>query len=221
MSSDLRAFSHRLRNVYWLGGGSGAGKSTIAERLARRYGLRRYSTDEAMSDHAQRSTPTECPLLAAFQTMSMDERWMSRTPETMFATFHWFWGEGFRFIVDDLLALPAGDPVIVEGFRLLPSLVKPLLVRADQSAWLLPTKEFRLQALTNRGSLWTIPLKTSDPDRALANILQRDALFTEELRQAAVRVELPIVEVDGALSEEALERRIAALFRFEISQTET
>ncbi len=40
-----------MRHVCWLGGGSGAGKSTIARRLAAKHGLRLYSTDEAMADH--------------------------------------------------------------------------------------------------------------------------------------------------------------------------
>ncbi|RZS43701.1 hypothetical protein EV193_102682 [Herbihabitans rhizosphaerae] len=33
--------AERLRHVYRIGGGSGAGKSTIARRLADRHGLRR------------------------------------------------------------------------------------------------------------------------------------------------------------------------------------
>ena len=43
----------RLGHVYWIGGGSGAGKSTIARRLAARHGLRLYATDEVMRDHAR------------------------------------------------------------------------------------------------------------------------------------------------------------------------
>jgi len=35
------ALRERLRDVYWIGGGSGAGKSTVARRLAAQYGLRR------------------------------------------------------------------------------------------------------------------------------------------------------------------------------------
>ena len=54
-----------LRHVYWIGGGSGAAKSTVARHLADRYGLARYSTDDAMGEHARRSTPTDCPHLHA------------------------------------------------------------------------------------------------------------------------------------------------------------
>jgi hypothetical protein len=52
----------------------------------------------------------------------MDERWVDRSPQTMFETFHWFRGEGFGLIVEDLLRLPPDQGVIAEGFRLLPQL---------------------------------------------------------------------------------------------------
>jgi hypothetical protein len=50
----------RLRHVYWIGGGSGAGKPTIAQRLADRHGLPTYATDDATSGHdgrCSRKTP--------------------------------------------------------------------------------------------------------------------------------------------------------------------
>ena len=118
----------RLRDVYWIGGGSGAGKSTVARRLADQYGLDQYATDDVMQDHARRMVPSDSPFLAAFAAMDMDERWVSRSPETMLETFHWFRGEGFGLIVEDLLDLRSRGPgVIAEGFRLLPRLVRPLL----------------------------------------------------------------------------------------------
>lgn len=125
----------RLRHVYWIGGGSGAGKSTVARRLAARYGCRLYLTDDVMPDHARRAAPEDCPYLAEFVAMDMDTRWLTRSPETMLETFHWYRGEGFDLIVEDLLRLPGDSPVIVEGFRLLPHLVKPLLTVPGQAVW--------------------------------------------------------------------------------------
>jgi hypothetical protein len=86
-----------------------------------------------------------------------------------FRHVHWFRGEGFGLIVEDLLRLPRKRGVIVEGFRLLPRLVKPLLAVPDHAVWLLPTPGFRRAAFDSRGSLWEIARKTSDPDRALHN----------------------------------------------------
>ncbi|MGY4770454.1 shikimate kinase (plasmid) [Kribbella sp. CWNU-51] len=61
--TDLRT---RLAHVYWLGGGTGGGKSTIARHLADRFGLRLYDTDRAMGDHSARSSPRETPYLQDF-----------------------------------------------------------------------------------------------------------------------------------------------------------
>jgi hypothetical protein len=83
--------------------------------------------------------------------MDMDERWVSRSPETMLETFHWFRGEGFGLIVEDLLRLPEGSGVIAEGFRLLPRLVQPLLAVPGQAVWLCPAPGFRRAAFASRG----------------------------------------------------------------------
>jgi ABC-type glutathione transport system ATPase component len=83
---DTTSLASRLRHVYWIGGASGAGKSTIARRFAGRHGLRLYSTGEAMSDHAHRWRPEDCPL-TEWEKMSMDERWVNRSPETLLKPF--------------------------------------------------------------------------------------------------------------------------------------
>ncbi|TQM66488.1 shikimate kinase [Actinomadura hallensis] len=202
----------RLRHVHWIGGGSGAGKSTVARRLAARYGMRVYSTDEVMADHAGRSTPETAPYLSAFKTMDMDERWVNRSPETMLETFHWFRGEGFDLILEDLLRLPADTGVIAEGFRLLPRLVGPLLAEPRRAVWLLPTPEFRRAAFETRG--WDIPLRTSDPDLARRNLLERDRMFTDRLRKETELLGLPTVEITTAMSEDESTERVRRAFGF-------
>jgi hypothetical protein len=203
----------RLRHVFWVGGGSGSGKSVVARRLASRHGLHRYATDDVMADHASRSAPEECPSLAEFAAMDMDERWVNRSPEAMLETFHWFRGEGFGLIVDDLLRLPGNPGVIAEGFRLLPGLVKPLLAVPASAVWLLPTPEFRRAAFARRGSLWEIARKTSDPERALRNLLDRDRMFTGRLRAEAKSLDLHVIEVDTTMTEDDLVAQVAAAFR--------
>ncbi len=82
----MSAASGALDHVHWIGGGSGAGKSTIARRLAARHGLRYVSTDDLMSAHAARSNAAGHLLLHAFLAMDMDERWLNRSPQTMLET---------------------------------------------------------------------------------------------------------------------------------------
>jgi hypothetical protein len=148
-------------------------------------------------------------MLHTFLAMTMDERWVKRTPEEMFHTFHGFHGEGFGLILEDLLDLPTEVPVVVEGYKLLPRLVAPLLSRPEQAVWLLPTPAFRRTAFCRRGSLWSIAGRTSDPERALANFLARDALYTEEVKRQAVALQLPIIEVSGSARVEELTTHVA------------
>ncbi|WP_328391224.1 AAA family ATPase [Nocardia sp. NBC_00416] len=195
---DPAALRARLRHVYWIGGGSGAGKSTIARRIAARTGMRVYSTDDAMAEHARRGSTRDVPYLREFTAMSMDERWVDRTPEEMLETFHWFRGEGFASIVEDLLDI--SDRTVVEGFRLLPHLVGPLLADPARAIWLLPTPRLRRDVFAGRG--WVIPSRTSDPDRARHNLLRRDEMFTDRLRAETERLGLPVLEVDENLTED-------------------
>ena len=211
--ADAETRQEQLRNVYWIGGGSGAGKSTIARRIAAERGLHYYATDDVMADHGRRSTPESCPYLHAFIAMDMDERWVNRSPSVMLETFHWFLGEGFNLIIEDLLRLPKEPGVIVEGFRLLPHLVQPLLATRRQAVWLLPSPAFRQAVFDSRGGTqWAFIGKTSNPQRALHNVLERDAMFTDRLAEEATRLDMNIIAVDATLTVDNLVNRVMEAF---------
>ena len=205
----------RLRDVYWVGGGSGAGKSRIARRLAVTHGFRVYDSDAAMSGHAARMSLEEAPLLARFNRMDMDKRWVERSPQAMLDTFHWFRGEGFELIVEDLLALSTESPVVADGFRLLPSLVEPLLATRDHAVWLIPTPQFRLAAFEQRrpsGMPWSFVNQTTEPDKALRNLLERDRMFTERLAENARHLDLRVIQVTEGMAEDDLAGLVSTAF---------
>jgi 2-phosphoglycerate kinase len=54
-----------LGHVYWIGGATTAGKSTIAERMADEFGLVRYDADSKLREHMSRATEKEHPALYA------------------------------------------------------------------------------------------------------------------------------------------------------------
>jgi hypothetical protein len=175
--------------------------------------LRVYSTDDMMAEHARRSTSGDAPLLHRFMAMDMDERWVNRPPDTMLETFHWFRGEGFDLIVEDLLRLPRERGVIAEGFRLLPRLVEPLLSAPAHAVWLLPTPAFRQAVVESRGGAAAGFLaRTTDPERALRNLLERDRMFTDILRDEAARLGVPAIEVNAATTEDNLAGRVTEVF---------
>jgi len=162
-----------------------------------------------MADHARRLAPDEAPLLTRFRAMTRDERWVDRPPDDMLATFHWFAGEGFDHIVADLAAAPFEPPVLVEGFRLLPHLAAPWLADPAHAVWLLPTPAFRRAAFARRPDIADLVGATRDPGRALANLLERDRLFTERLRTECARLVLPTIDVEVGIDEDALTAAVA------------
>ena len=130
----------------------------------------------------------------------------------MLETFHWFRGEGFGLIIDDLLRLPVDTGVIAEGFRLLPHLVTPLLTEPGHAVWLLPTPEFRRAAFDSRGTAWDIARRTSDPALAQRNLLERDRMFTDRLFEETLRLKLPVIELDTVMTEDELARQVTQAF---------
>jgi hypothetical protein len=62
------------------------------------------------------------------------------------------------------------------------------------------------------GAAWGFLAKTTDPERALRNLLDRDRMFTELLREQTARLSLRVIEVDGIISEDDLARRVTETF---------
>jgi hypothetical protein len=95
----------------------------------------------------------------------------------------------------------------------LPQLVKPLLSAPHNAVWLLPTQEFRESVVESRGGpAWGFLAKTSEPKRALHNLLERDRLFTNLLREETSRLELSFLEVDPGITEDDLVKRVSETF---------
>lgn len=170
------------------------------------------STDAMIRAHSSVLGPEAAPLLERFRQMSMDERWLLRDPAEMYRTFPWFHGEGFALLVEDLRALPTDQITIVEGFRLLPGLVRPLLSEASSAVWLIPTPSFRRATFAAREPAEAFWLGTTDPQRALENLLARDQIFTAEVAAAATRDGLSSIPIDGEHSPDATAAAIAGQF---------
>jgi 2-phosphoglycerate kinase len=201
-----------LDHIRWVGGGSGAGKTAVARRLAERSGLAIYSTDATIGVHASKLSEAAAPLLADFRRMSMDERWVLREPREMYRTFPWFHGEGFELLIEDLHALPTDRITLVEGFRLLPHLVRPWLAAPAHAVLLIPTPGFRREVFAARDRSEAFWLRTTDPERALANLLARDELFTEAIAADALSDGLTTIAVDGRQSVDPTVAAIAEQF---------
>jgi len=207
--------TRRLAHVRWIAGGTGAGKSTVARILAARAGAVVYDGDRAEHSWLSRCTQREHPHMFAGLRLSREDR-AAMTPEQKIHRMPSRHGETIGFVVDDLLALPADRPVLVDWFGNAPRDVLPLLTWPGQAAFLLPTQDFRRRMLTAR---------FADPDRAranwgsvdvtvaLANRLGRDELWDAEVRRQATELGLPVIDIDGTRDAEAVADGLARRFR--------
>ncbi len=179
----------RMPGVFWLGGGCGSGKTTIARVVTRRLDLRLYPVDGYTYAHAERSKQGGFPLNRASAEMTPEQRW-SRTPAELAGWFAAVAAERLAMILADLRDLGPGPTVVAEGPQLFPDLIAPLMTTSEHGLWLLPTPEFSQHSVAGRraGGL---------TGAAAQRRRDRDVLLTEMNRLQARRHGLPSAEVNG------------------------
>lgn len=124
-----------MAEAIWIGGTSGAGKTTLASRLARRNGLRLYSSDTRTWAHVDRGLAAGSEAARLWHELPPADRWDAPRDELVARAFH---RERGPMVVDDVRALPDTPLVVAEGTVLSARLVDP-----DRSLWLLPTASRR------------------------------------------------------------------------------
>ncbi len=134
-----------LSRTLWIGGAQWAGKSTVANILARRHGLTAYHhdyhngrshMDRWLARAARSGEPAVDP--------DPEDIWVRHTPTQMAATQLAGFPTAFEWILDDLRALVSGRPVVAEGWGLRPELVASIVDSPARMVVMVPTEEFRL-----------------------------------------------------------------------------
>ncbi|MFB7471628.1 hypothetical protein [Kitasatospora sp. NPDC056184] len=211
----MTSLADRLAHVRWIAGGTAAGKSTLAGLLAGRHGAAVLDGDRAEHRWLDRCSAEHHPHLAALRDRPPGVRWRDRDVRQVFRAMPSLHGEMTGFLVDDLLALPADRPVLVDYFGILPRDLAPLLRHPGQAVFLLPTPAFRAAALAAR---YADPARARatwgdrDPRTALAERLARDALWDDEVRRQAPLHTAAVLTVDGTTPAADLADHLATRF---------
>lgn len=202
------AFAH----VLWLGGASDSGKTTVARMLAERHRWQLYPCDLHEHNHfIARADPVRQPTMYGGLGKSVDEQWVRTTPDDLFCNILATNDERFPMILEDLRVMPRRPPILVEGPRLFPRLVTPLLTDSHQAIWLLPTEEFARESAARRDKPQG-RFRSSDPERYGRNFLGREALLRAYIRREVQERGLTSIEIDGSFATDEVARRVEVHF---------
>lgn len=173
--------------MLWIGGGQGAGKTTLSWQLSRANDLPLHRIDLWTYDHQARMPAGD----------SLDEQ-LARGPEAAADAFESHSRLRLDLVLNDIAARDLGKvPEIVEGPQLMPGLAAQL--PPGWCVWLLPdparTRIAREERLAKEETLAGGPVA----GRSRASLaLQRDAILTSRIRESAVLAGRPVIEVPPA-----------------------
>lgn len=211
--SELR---RRLAHVLWLGGSACAGKTSVARRLADRHGLRTYHCDDAFDRHRARTTAERHPDFCRVGGLSFEEMWRAPVADQVEDLLA-FYREQLEMQLEDVLALPAGTPLLVEGAGLLPARIAELAASPRQALWLLATPSFRRRHYPRRGPWVAELLSGSDrPGQVFATWMERDDVMTQRRAAEIETLGLPRLWIDGSLGIAETAAAVAAHFGLDV-----
>ena len=180
MASDATPSPERLKHVLWIAGSPCSGKSTISHTIARIYVFLDYHADPLASVHLARRIADGDEDATAFQHQPMEERWLKPTAEELFERATTAWTREFRYVLDDLLAMPKSLFIVAEG-NFFPASLAPYLSDPHQAIWLVPTDAFCDRARRQKRALLDERQKRhcvydegSDPEARLRKLIARD-----------------------------------------------
>lgn len=189
---------HYNHHVFWMGGSPCSGKSSMATLLAERYDVTVYSVDATLHNHVPHLTPARQPMLYKWHNTPWNDLWM-QPPDILLAEVIAAYGEHCELVIEDVAALPADRPLLVEGTCLLPGCVAPHLANPRHGLWVVPTEAFQRLRYPQRG-VWVqgILQQCDDPETALRNWMDRDVAFARWVTCEAEDRGLRVMTVDGS-----------------------
>lgn len=183
--------------IFWLGGSPCSGKSSIANALAKTYGLQHYCCDDRFDDHLQNADLAMQPTLARLRTLSPDAIWLAPVPDQI-KRVQAIYREEFASLYADLQTI--GGSIIAEGAALMPEWVAPLISENRHAVWLLPTPDFQREQYRQREWIHDVINATSNPEQAWHNWMARDSGFADRVEAQARGRGLSCLRVDGTNS---------------------
>lgn len=186
--------NRKKSSIYWIGGSTCAGKTTISNVLAANYGFTVYHCDGYLGKHIENSNAQLHPNLNA--KVSYNDILSMKVEDYLNWSIKVF-SEEFEMILEDLDDLSDGNPILVEGVNLLPKLVKNVLTDNNHAVWLVANEVFYTKHQMERKEMFERLKECSNPDRALINYMRDDLAFGKHMLNEAKSLDLRALKVEN------------------------
>ena len=198
------------RNLYFIGGSSCCGKSTIASMLQKEYGFVYFKLDEYTGDYIEKGASLGLEPMLKISKMNYDELYLGRTVEEQVEDELNFYKESFEFFLEDLENLE-GENIIIEGSNVTPDFANEYGFKLYVA--LVPTKKFQLDNFEKREWVQEIMGKCSNRQQAYYNLMERDIQLALEFIEQAEQNKKPYILVDGKKSIEQVYKEVKKIFK--------
>lgn len=188
--------------VYYLGGGTCCGKSTVTELLVKKHGFMLYKLDDYIFDYLEQLAEGGNETAIKQMNQSMQEMWLGATPSKMSAEETQLYGAMLPLAQQAIESLPQQARILAEGAGFLPALMHAAGVQPGFYACIVPTPAFRRAQYAKRSWIHQYLDSVSDKDAAFHNWMRRDDLLSETALEDARRLGYPVYVVDGAYGAE-------------------
>ena len=202
--------------VFWIGGSTFSGKSTVSGILARRHGLEVLSCDDELPRHMGEAVLSDQPTLHLFSRMT-DLPLLLLPTDLLAESLRAMAREQLEVILGELADRDTSSPLLVEGAAVLPECLVPRLSEEHRAVWLVASESFLLTRYRSaRESLVAGTLAGyEDPERAFRGWMDRDLAFSAMVRRQLDELDLLSLEVDGTRPPEDIADEVARRFRLE------
>jgi 2-phosphoglycerate kinase len=180
--------------IYWLGGSTYAGKTTISNIISEKYGFTVYHCDEYLGKHIEKSNVQKYPTLNGVSKICWNDI-LNMTVEEYLKWAVCMYNEEFEMILDDLYKLSNVEPVIVEGVGLLPDLINNRIYDSNHAIWVVADEVFYKRHQMERKELFERTRECLNPEQALQNYISYDLAMGKYITNSAKGHGFNVIEV--------------------------
>lgn len=184
--------------IYIIGGGPGAGKSSVAQTISKRHGFDYLKSDALVGEHQQEAAERKYPVNNYINSLTDKDQQLELIK--LSGKQEQARQEELFFILLKELRIRKFDRLVLEGNCLFPDLVTKYFESDFRGVWLLPTLSFQKKIYPQRDWVPGLLKKSDNPDITLKNWLQRDHEYNNTVRRQVRRHGFPLLSIDGRRS---------------------